>query len=221
MSTTTAVTTATFPRVNLLPPEIAEETRFRSVRALLALSVVGALAIVGGAYVFASGQVSDAEETLAAAQATNATLKAEEAKYAEVPRVYAAVALAQKQLYVAMGQEVRYSYVLNDLALTIPDDVWLTSLTVEQNVDGTEPVEGAWGSPAIGTVSYKGTAVSYNDVAAWLDVLGKNSDLTDPYLSSAKAGEPIGDTDVLEFESSAALTTDALSNRYAPKAAQS
>ncbi|MCU0266043.1 MAG: PilN domain-containing protein [Actinomycetia bacterium] len=221
MSTTTAVSTATFPRVNLLPPEIAEETRFRSIRALLALSVVGALAVVGGLYLFASNEATAAQESLDAAQATNTSLKAEEAKYAEVPRVYAAVAIAENQLTVAMGQEIRYSYVLNDLALTIPDDVWLTSLTVEQDVDGTAPVEGAWGTPAIGTITHQGMAVSYDDVAAWLDVLGKNTDFTDPYLTSATETDPIGDTDVLEFESSAALTSDALSNRYTAKAAQS
>lgn len=220
MSTTTAVRTATFPHVNLLPPEIAEETRFRSVRAVLALSVVAALAVVGGVYLLASGQVTQAEEELSTAQGANAALQAEAAKYAEVPKVYGALAQAETQLALAMGQEVRYSYVLNDLALTIPDDVWLTTMTVTQDVDGTAPVQGQWGTPAIGTVSYEGRALSYDDVAAWLDVLGKNADYTDPYLTSAAEGDPIGDADVLDFKSSVALTDDALSNRYAPKAAQ-
>ena len=44
-----------------------------------------------------------------------------------MPQVYAQVAAAQAQLTQAMGQEMRYSYVLNDLSLTIPSDVWLTN----------------------------------------------------------------------------------------------
>lgn len=221
MSTTTAVRTAAFPHVNLLPPEIAEEARFRSVRALLTLVVVGALVAIGGLYLLASSQVNAAQQSLDAAQTTQASLKAEEAKYAEVPKVYGAVAKAEGQLTLAMGQEVRYSYLLNDLGLTIPQDVWLTSLSVTQDVEGTTPVTGQWGTTGLGLVTFEGKALSYNDVAAWLEVLGKNPDYADPYLTSAKEADPIGDTTVLDVSSSAVLTEDALSNRYVPKAAQS
>ena len=41
-------------------------------------------------------------------------------KYADVPKVYAAVDAAEAQLKLAMGHEIRYSFVLNDLSLTIP-----------------------------------------------------------------------------------------------------
>lgn len=215
MSTTTAVRTAAFPHVNLLPPEIAEETRFRSVRAVLVLAVAGALVGIGAGYVMASGRVSAAQESLAAAQQTQAALKAEEAKYAEVPAVFKQLAVAEGQLTLAMGQEVRYSYLLNDLSLTIPKDVWLTSMSTQQ-----DPTTGEWGTPAIGRVVYEGRAVDYNDVAAWLDVLGKNADYSDPYFSRAGEGDPIGDTEVLDFSVSVGLTEQALSNRYAPKAAQ-
>jgi hypothetical protein len=60
MSTATAVRTAEFPRVNLLPGEIAEEQRFRALRAILALAVVAAAAGVGAAWYLADQQVANA-----------------------------------------------------------------------------------------------------------------------------------------------------------------
>ena len=44
--------------------------------------------------------------------------------------VYAQVAAGEAALDLAMGDEVRYSFVLNDLSLTIPNDVWLTRIVV-------------------------------------------------------------------------------------------
>lgn len=218
MSTTTAVRTATLPRVNLLPPEISEEARFRSVRGILALTVIAAAGVVGGLYYLAANDASSAQEQLSAAQATQTSLQAEAAKYAEVPKVYAALTAAQTQLDQAMGQEVRYSYVLNDLSLTIPSKVWLTQMTVTQDVDGTGSVTGAWGSPAIGKITFTGVALSHNDVAAWLDALAKNATYTDPYFTNSSAGEPIGTTPVVDFNSEVSLTDKALSGRYTSKA---
>jgi Tfp pilus assembly protein PilN len=102
MSTTTAVRTTTMPRVNLLPTEIAEEARFRSVRAILALSVLAAAGVVGGLYYLAANDAASAQDQLSAAQATNASLQTEAAKYAEVPKVYAALTAAQTQLDLSL-----------------------------------------------------------------------------------------------------------------------
>ncbi len=51
--------------------------------------------------------------------------------------VFAAVAAAQAQLQLAMGNEVRWSFFLNDLALTMPSGVSLDTLAL------TSPPPGA------------------------------------------------------------------------------
>jgi Tfp pilus assembly protein PilN len=220
-STTKSLTAAEiFPRVNLLPPEIAAEAKFRRTRMLLSLVIVGAVAVTGGLYVMASNQAASASDDLASAQATQVKLQAEAAKYANVPKVYAEVAAAQQDLTQAMGQEVRYSYVLNDLSLTLGrvNGVWLTNLAVTQAVDNPSTSKSALGNPSIGTLTFTGEATKHTDVAAWLDGLAKTPYYADPYFSNSAVGQPIGTTPIVDFTSQVSLTDKALSNRYNPKA---
>ena len=128
MSTLTAVHTGTSARVNLLPPEISEEARFRRTRSALALAVVASLVLVAWLFVLAMNDASDAQEQLDTAAARKAVLTERATEYAEVPLVNAQLDAAKAQLAVAMGQEVRWSFYLNDLSLRIPGHVWLRSV---------------------------------------------------------------------------------------------
>ena len=224
MSTLTATRVATLPRVNLLPPEIEEERRFRKVQAGLGLGVVAALGVVGALTLLANGQVSSAQEDLDTAKARQVALDAKVNEFAEVPKVYAEVETAQTQLSDAMGKEVRWSYFLNDLSLKTPGKVWLTRLTVLQNAD---PVAGAavaatpgtatYGTAGLGTVTFEGQGFAHNDVAAWLDALAKQKGLTQPYFTKSES-EDIGSETAVSFASQATITEDALSGRYTSKA---
>jgi len=220
MTTTLATRTVTFPRVNLLPPEIEEEARFRSVRALLGLAVLGAGLVVGGLYWTASGQVSQAQDDLTASRAEQTRLNAEVTKYAEVPVAYARVAAAEASLSLAMDQEIRYSYILNDLALTIPSSVWLTEITVNQQVDAdaASPLVGSWGTPSVSKISFQGLSDGETGIAAWLDALAKNEGYTDPYFTKAELSDEYTGLGVYTFDSDVSLTDQVLSNRYSQKA---
>ena len=218
MSTTTTVRITDFPRVNLLPGEIAEEQKFRSLRAILALAVVAAVASVGGLWYLANQSVSDAQTELATATATQATLQTEVVKYAEVPAVYARVDAAQADLALAMGGEIRFSFVLNDLSLTIPDGVWLDSLNVTPNVENTTPNSAtALGYPANGLLTFEGHGYKHNDTAAWLDSLTKSSYYSDPYFSQSTLDGKINNKSVVKFSSTVSLNEDAYSHRYSAK----
>jgi Tfp pilus assembly protein PilN len=225
MSTLTTERLATLPRVNLLPPEIEERQRFRKVQIGLGAGVLAAVAAVGALTLLASGAVGDAQSDLDAATARQSALQSEKAQYAEVPKVYAQVEDARAQLGQAMGQEVRWSYFLNDLSLKSPGKIWLTSMTVTQDVDGaaaltTPTVPGAttdYLDKGLGTVSFEGFGYGHNDVAAWLDALAKQKGLTQPYFTKS-AKEEIGDRSAVKFASQATITEEALSKRYTEKA---
>ena len=125
-----------------------------------------------------------------------------------------------------MGQEVRWSYFLNDLSLKTPSKVWLTKVTVTQNVDQVAgaittpvPTTGAqqWADAGLGSVVLEGKALAHNDVAAWLDALAKQKGLTQPYFTKSEA-ELIDEQRVMTFDSQATITEDALSGRYTQKA---
>ena len=219
MSTLTATRIATLPRVNLLPPEIEEQRRFRRVQSGLAAGVLGAVGVVGAVFLLSVMQANEAQEELDTSTARNVTLQAQANEFAEVPLVYAQVEAAQSQLTLAMGQEVRWSYFLNDLSLRTPNKVWLTTMTVAQTpaaavaAPATSPVM----EPGIGTVTFNGRGYAHNDVAAWLDALAKQKGLTQPYFTTSTL-EPIGDQRSVNFTSQATITEEALSGRFAQKA---
>ena len=222
MTTLTATRVATLPRVNLLPPEIGEQRRFRKVQAGLGAGVLAALGVVGALTLLATGAVSDAQTELDTAKAQQTQLQAQQAQYAEVPLVFAQVEAAQAQLSQAMGNEVRWSYFLNDLSLEIPGKVWLTSMTVTQNVDAAAaavaaPATGSYLTPGIGTVTFEGKGYAHNDVASWLVALAKQKGLTQPYFTSSTK-EAIGAENAVTFSSQATVTAEALSERYTQKA---
>jgi Tfp pilus assembly protein PilN len=226
MSTLTVERLATLPRVNLLPPEIEEHRRFRKVQVALGTGVLAAVGVVGALTLAASGAVSDAQNDLDTAQAQQATLNAQKAQYAEVPLVFAQVDAAHAQLTRAMGQEVRWSYFLNDLSLKAPSKVWLTTMTVTQDVDSAATsaatsaaaeTDTSYLTPGLGSVTFEGLGYTHNDVAAWLDALAKQKGLTQPYFTSS-AKEKIGEQTAVRFASQATITEEALSKRYTEKA---
>ena len=221
MSTLTATRISTLPRVNLLPPEIEEQRRFRKVQSGLAVGVLGAVGVVGALLLLSIMQANEAQDELDKSTARNVTLQAQANEFAEVPLVYAQVEAAQSQLSLAMGQEVRWSYFLNDLSLRTPNKVWLTTMTVAQTpaiaVAAATPVASPVMEPGIGTVTFNGRGSAHNDVAAWLDALAKQKGLTQPYFTTSTL-EPIGSQRSVNFTSQATITEEALSGRFAQKA---
>jgi Tfp pilus assembly protein PilN len=211
---------ATLPRVNLLPPEIAEHRAFRRIQFGLGGAVAAAVVVLGFLVVAASNGVSDANEELAASQAENTSLRRQTAQYANVTALYAAAAAAQTQLATAMGDEIRFSQMMNDFSLAIPSTVWVTSL----NLVATPPVAPVAGAPAtaaapvagppvLGTLAVTGKGFNHKDVAVWLEAIAGLKAFSDPYFSSSSEGL-IGKRKVVTFASTANINSAALSGRY-------
>ena len=136
-----ATTTArgAMPRVNLLPPEIEEHRRFSRLR----LALVGTLVLtstgVGGLYVFTDQATRGAAAELQAEQDRGAAVSGESAQYAAVPQLENETQAAETSLQTAMSQEVRWSFLLNELTTAMPADAWLTGVTMTQPLDATTP----------------------------------------------------------------------------------
>jgi Tfp pilus assembly protein PilN len=211
-----AVTLDSLPRVNLLPPEIAETRRFRRIQMGLGAALLGAVGLVALLYVVASNSVSSAQDDLDAANATHTSLQAETVKYRDVTAVYARAAAAQAMLTQAMGEEVRYSQFLNDLSLTVPEKVWLKNVTFAQTAVAPA-ASGALATPGIGTVTFSGIGFSHDDVAVWLESLATQKGYTNPYFSSSVEAL-IGTRKTVTFSSTATITPAAYSGRYSKPA---
>lgn len=201
------------PRVNLLPPEVGHAQRVRRARAALAAVVAAAVAAVALAWLAASSATDQAGRELAAATAENGRLSAEAAPLAGVPAVYARADAARAQLARAMGSEVRYSRYLNDLAVAVPDGVWLTNLSVTQGGDTAQAPGAAPSAASLGTVGFTGKALAHDDVAAFVVALRRMPANASPSFSDSQT-ERLGDRDVVSYVASARLAPAALSNRY-------
>jgi Tfp pilus assembly protein PilN len=205
------------PRVNLLPPEIAESRRFRRIQVGLGGAVLGAVGIVALLYVAATSSVSSAQSDVDTATARHSSLQAETAKYSEVTAIYGRAAAAQAMLTQAMGEEVRYSQFMNDLSLTVPENVWLKNVTFTQGTPAVQaaPAAGAAAVSAagIGTVNFTGVAFKHDDVAVWLESLASQKGYADPYFGSSTESL-MGTRKTVNFTSTVTLTPAAYSGRY-------
>jgi Tfp pilus assembly protein PilN len=210
--------TVLIPRVNLLPPEIAEATRFDQMKRIMAASIIGVFGVVILAAVVASFQVSAAQSQLADAQATGTSLQNQVSQFTDVPKVFAEVQSAQAQLSSAMGNEVRWSTYLGDLSLMIPRNVGLTSMSIRQ--DPGAPVTSALGATGIATVSFEGQASSSKNIATFLDSLAKQKGYIDPYFTNATKSIGADAKNVVTFTASVTVTDEAKSGRFTQKASK-
>jgi Tfp pilus assembly protein PilN len=218
-----SLTTPVMPRVNLMPPEIAEAARFRRVQFAMGGAVVAAVAIVGALYVNAHSKVGAAQEELDAANAESTQLNSQLASLASVQDVYTQVAQRQAMLTQAMGNEIRWSYYLTDLSLKVPDNVWLTNLEAARSdatgVPGAPVAQpGVVTGPAtVAEITYSGVAFEHDNVASWLDALAKEKGFVNPYFTNSSENF-IGPKKVYDFTGTVGVTDEAKSNRYAKPA---
>ncbi len=128
---------AAFPHVNLVPASIAQEGKLRTAKFSVVASILVSLMAVAGLYVMSQGQVTAAQAQLDTATAQVATLNAQLDGFKDFKNASADVVNAQKQLDLAMGGEVRWSSLINDVSLTMPAGTSLTEF--KGSIDGISP----------------------------------------------------------------------------------
>ena len=201
---------AVLPRVNLLPPEILVRRFVRRVQYGLAGAGLTSVALLGLLYVGAVNDAKDADAELREVTAAGQAAQAEQAKYADVDAVYARADAAEVMLTQAMGEEVRYSSHLQQLARTVPDQVWLKNVAFTQTPPA--PVAGDT-TPGIGSVTFTGVGYEHDDVATWLETLATHKGYAKPYLTSSTEAL-IGERVTVDFITTVVMTPDSLSRRY-------
>ena len=210
-------TTGRLPRVNLMPPEVAEAKAMRRVQMGLGAAGLAAVGVVGLLFVSASHSVSAAQSDLTEAKAQTTSLQGQVAKYKNVTDTINAANAAEAQLVSAMGDEVRYSGLLKDLSLAVPSTVWLKNLAFTS----TAPAASAAAAPVsyngalpVGTMTVSGIGFSHNDVALWLDaVAGLTKTYANPYFTSSTEAL-IGSRQIVNYNATAVVLSTAQSGRF-------
>jgi Tfp pilus assembly protein PilN len=222
------------PCINLLPPEIAERKAFRKMQLRLGSIVVVAAGLVGLVYVQVAGGVGPAQDRVDAAQSQSSVLQHQIAGLSNVTKTRAQFEASQAALAKVLGTDVRWSRYLNDLSISMPANVWVENLAVSQTATPTTRSSTSTGTATgtttpstgsssntvasgLGTLTIQGKALSFNDVAVWLDTLAKEKGYTNVWLGQG-AKQVVGSQTVVNFTSTVTFTPAILSQRYTKQA---
>jgi hypothetical protein len=222
-------TSAAFPRVNLIPEQVAIEARTHLAKRICFGTIAASAVVVGGLFFLANSQVSSAQNDLDTATARSAALAAQATKYADVPRVNAELASAQSQLSSAMGSEVQWSTVLYNLALSTPQGVSLDAFkaTVTSATPGAAAAAptstqassaSVLGNAGIGTMDFDGTATDWPHVSSFLDSVTRSPGALDPWATQVTNDTTSGTSATgVKYTAGVTISSAALSHRYDAK----
>lgn len=178
-------------RVNLLPQETSARQAAARQRVALAAAGVVILAGLGATTVWQNGRVADANDRLADEQAVLSALQADEAQLHEFADLEARLAESDELIVQALGSEVSFAGVLQDVAAVMPSDAQLDSLTI--TVDPANASSGVE-TTSLGTLVAVGRSLNdhapglerllleLDKVVAFHDLFFSSSVLEDPEL---------------------------------------
>lgn len=195
-------------RINLLPVELAQARRLRQRTLSLVAAgaaLVGLLAVV---YVFEQVRLSSARHDLDSAKAKTAALQVQVSQLADYDRIERDLKEKGALVDDLTKAEVRWSVLLADTAMVIPQEVWLTNFTANVNASSVGAKAVTTGDVVLGTIQLTGVTFTHLDVAKWLTRLGAVDGFTFPYLTLSSKGT-IGLTPVVTFNSSVQLSDKA------------
>lgn len=205
-------------RVNLLPAEVSAARGGRVLKVGLAagLGVVGAF-IAAGCLVTA-GHVSSAQEALDTEQGRTAQLQREQAAYAEVPKVFQQLRVAQSVNSELSGSGLAAYQLLDTVAATAPEGVSFTSIDLKAadpaltgaTAGGTAAAGAAASSDplavkGLGALTVTGQTMDQALVVAWMNQVTTGAKFSDVRLTSSTL-DPV--TKVITFNATAVVTDE-------------
>jgi len=201
---------------NLIPPELLQARRARSLRKLVsaALCVLLLVAGVGGGY--AKLRSHEAAQSLAAEQSRTSQLVVQQNRYSNVTRIQGDVAQVKVQLAQLMGMDVDSAELVAGLLDQLPPGASVTQLSLtiaaptltSTNNTGASALDTST-QPHIGTIAISGEARNVSDVALLVSKLGALKGVVDPYPTT----NTVNDTGT-QFTIQMAVNNSLLSHRF-------
>ncbi len=193
--------------INLLPPEVAKErSRRRRAFGIVVLALVYVVALIAGV-LYWDTRVQAARDDVAAQEDANRALERELAAVADAGVLQQEYQARSDLVREALAGDVDWGIILNDLSRLLPPQVWVES--VSGNLLEDQAIAGV-----IGQMSFSGVGFEFPDISDWLRALDSEDfvGITGTWVNTASEGG-VGDTAVVNFNSTAVLTTAAATNR--------
>jgi type IV pilus assembly protein PilM len=218
------------PSMNLLPT--GRRVVVSSGRTKYVLAGVGAAAALAALLavptVSRRGQVDDAKDETARLEQAGVQREQAIADLADVAATEQQIGALQAQIDTTLAGDVSWTRLLREIAIAMPNDVWLTSFSGQVNtVTGGAPggtvtttpgttapgtVVGGTAGAIDGSITVQGVGLEFPSIAAWIEGLSEVPALEGLWVPNATKST-FGDEDVVDFTSSAGLTDDARSDR--------
>jgi hypothetical protein len=119
------------PRVDLLPPEVADRKRGAAVRRGLVFGVVGALVLSAGGYAFASWQAIEASAKYDDARLTTSTLLAQQSEYSNVRALTQQLVTVADARQAGARTEIDWNAFFLRVVPTLPAGVSIDSFAIK------------------------------------------------------------------------------------------
>jgi Tfp pilus assembly protein PilN len=192
--------------INLLPPEFGAIAARRRRLAMMGFAVVAYVAVLGLGFFLWGGRVDDARRDLEAQNSIVQSLERQVVGLADSGQLAVAYETKAELVRVALGNDIDWGIIMNDLARLLPPRVWVSTFS------GTVVAETVPG--VLGQVAFSGIGFDFPDVSAWLRALDSEqfAGITGTWVSTVSQGS-VGDEEVVNFSSTAALTSAAVTNR--------
>jgi hypothetical protein len=202
---------------NLLPEEIVAARRARRSRSWVLAVLALVVLLLGGWYLRAYNDRSDASKELDSVAAQTMTAQRSQSPYQKVVKVRSETDNLTKELKILLAKDLQYAALLDSLRTTgTATGVTVTGVTAALSVDDGNAAPGPalpsdTTAAAIGTLVITGTAPDKPSVAAYADKLRTLGTVANPYVSSVTTAK----TGAVSFSLSADITSMATCGRFA------
>ena len=200
-------------RVNLLPEATKQRGRDNQQRLLAAAAAGALLLVLGGVWLWASGQVRQAEDQLAAEQNVTAGLRAEEAELIAFRDLADRRDQAVEVLVASLSEEVSVAGVLQDLAAVMPEDAQLDTFSLNLAAPPEDRAD------VVGSFNLTGQTLAAHapGVERILLSMEKITTFGDMFLNSSSLADDLEELDdrVAAYSLDGMIRTEARTERYA------
>jgi Tfp pilus assembly protein PilN len=192
--------------INLLPPEFGDRKTRRRRLGLLAFAVAAYIAVLAIGFFIWGGRVDNARRDVEAQNSIVQTLERQVVGLSESGELAIRYETKADLVRTALSNDIDWGIIMNDLARLLPPRLWVETFS------GTiipETVPGV-----LGQVAFSGIGFDFPDVSAWLRALDSEqfAGITGTWVSTVSQGV-VGEDDVVNFTSTAVLTSAAVTNR--------
>lgn len=200
---------------NLLPEEIVAARQARRTRGLVLVVVAAVAALCASWFGLAHHQKQQADQDLAKATAAVTDLQHDQREFTETLQVQADTKLLSEQLTAVMANDMDWAALLATLRSSgTPSDISVSGVNGQLNAAGggssTANVLPGSATDTVGSLLVSGKGPDKKAVAAYVDVLGRQTVVANPYVTSVASDESGG----VSFSLRVDITRAALCGRF-------